>query len=575
MLAKFRNLAFSLGILLLILACSSPAPTATPDLPPAPTALPAQGPVASVAPTPVPTPEPALTATPAPTEAAPSPAAEQPTAAPQPVTEPATATPVPRPTATTAPLPTPTPTPAPPPTATPPPPPTPTPTPAEMDDRAILTAFYHAMDGPNWADNTNWLTDAPLHEWFGVQVVRYGSSVVQGLNLRANRLKGEIPPELGYLEGLGNLDLSRNLLIGCIPLTLVYHEYFNLERSEFGGLMKCENPDRAALVSFYQATGGPAWVNSQNWLTYRPIGEWYGVEVNERGRVTSLIFRSNGLDGEIPAVLGDLAELRKLSIDTTSWRSELEREGVDLTAAQHLRGAIPPELGNLGNLLELNLVDNRLTGEIPPELGNLGKLRELRLHGNRLTGEIPPELGNLGKLRELRLYENQLTGAIPPELGNLVNLWYLNLSKNQLTGAIPPELGNLGTLRGLSLAHNQLTGVIPPELGNLGNLIEGRSGLYLSHNQLTGVIPIELGNLSSLDLADNQLTGVIPIELVSQGNLSNLNLANNQLTGTIPPELVYLEGDVSIWGNQFSGCVARPLEQIRIYPGQFGLEWCQ
>ena len=29
-------------------------------------------------------------------------------------------------------------------------------------------AIYNATDGPNWVDNTNWLTDAPLGEWYGV-----------------------------------------------------------------------------------------------------------------------------------------------------------------------------------------------------------------------------------------------------------------------------------------------------------------------------------------------------------------------------------------------------------------------
>ena len=29
-------------------------------------------------------------------------------------------------------------------------------------DRAALVAFYNATGGPNWANNTGWLTDAPL-----------------------------------------------------------------------------------------------------------------------------------------------------------------------------------------------------------------------------------------------------------------------------------------------------------------------------------------------------------------------------------------------------------------------------
>ena len=35
-------------------------------------------------------------------------------------------------------------------------------------DRAALVALYNATDGPNWVSNENWLTDAPLGEWYGV-----------------------------------------------------------------------------------------------------------------------------------------------------------------------------------------------------------------------------------------------------------------------------------------------------------------------------------------------------------------------------------------------------------------------
>ena len=37
-------------------------------------------------------------------------------------------------------------------------------------DRAALEALYHASDGPNWAIAWNWLSDAPLGEWFGVTI---------------------------------------------------------------------------------------------------------------------------------------------------------------------------------------------------------------------------------------------------------------------------------------------------------------------------------------------------------------------------------------------------------------------
>lgn len=34
----------------------------------------------------------------------------------------------------------------------------------EKSGRAALVALYETTDGPNWINNDNWLTDAPLSE---------------------------------------------------------------------------------------------------------------------------------------------------------------------------------------------------------------------------------------------------------------------------------------------------------------------------------------------------------------------------------------------------------------------------
>lgn len=52
-------------------------------------------------------------------------------------------------------------------------------------------------------------------------------------------------------------------------------------------------------------------------------------------------------------------------------------------------------------------------------------------------GLIPPEIGFLSTLQQLELQGNALTGAIPKELGELSNLQYLGLHDNQLLGNSP------------------------------------------------------------------------------------------------------------------------------------------
>ena len=37
-------------------------------------------------------------------------------------------------------------------------------------EREALIAFYKATNGANWTKNTNWCSDKPLSEWYGVSV---------------------------------------------------------------------------------------------------------------------------------------------------------------------------------------------------------------------------------------------------------------------------------------------------------------------------------------------------------------------------------------------------------------------
>ena len=109
--------------------------------------------------------------------------------------------------------------------------------------------------------------------------------------------------------------------------------------------------DRAALVALYNATGGANWRRNVDWLSDRPLDEWHGVTTNSDGRVTTLDLWGNQLTGPIPAELGDLAKL-----------------------------------------VRLTLRFNELTGWLPAELGALTSLELLWLSGNELTGCVPVDL---------------------------------------------------------------------------------------------------------------------------------------------------------------------------------------
>lgn len=215
-----------------------------------------------------------------------------------------------------------------------------------------------------------------------------------------------------------------------------------------------ENQDRAVLAALYEATDGPNWVNSENWLTDMPLGEWHGVRPDNTGRVFTLTLTNNNLSGPIAPELGNLANLTLLAL-----------------FGNNITGTVPAELGNLTNVYYLNLSGNELTGPLPSELGNLAILRRLNLDNNSLSGPIPPEFGDFANLRYLTLNHNSLSGPIPRELGDLAKLWRLNLAHNSLSGPIPPEFGGLSSLRSLDLTGNPgLRGALPSEMTSLDSL---------------------------------------------------------------------------------------------------------
>ena len=259
----------------------------------------------------------------------------------------------------------------------------------DRSDTETLAAIYNALGGEEWKNNTNWLSDEPVDDWYGVRVDADGRG--DALILEDNRLSGEIPPELGNLVNLKALNLRRNQLSGEIPpelANLVNLKGLNLRRNQLSGKIPSE----------------------------------LGNLVN----LKALHLHSNRLSGEIPPELGNLVNLKYLYL-----------------SGNQLSGEIPPELGNLVNLKYLYLSGNQLSGEIPPELGNLVKLdwRGMRLSGNPLTGCLPRNLQEKmsdSEFRDLGLPLCDNTGAIP---GRVAPVAFYNATDG-ISGRTIPKLLN-------------------------------------------------------------------------------------------------------------------------------------
>ena len=115
---------------------------------------------------------------------------------------------------------------------------------SDESDREVLVALYNATDGENWSNSDNWLSNAPLGEWYGVITNDYGR-VIQ-LVLNDNGLSGEIPPELGSLSNLRWLFLGDDALSGEIPAELgsLNLRFLSLYRTALSGCMPSSLEDR-------------------------------------------------------------------------------------------------------------------------------------------------------------------------------------------------------------------------------------------------------------------------------------------------------------------------------------------
>ncbi|MHA1877749.1 MAG: leucine-rich repeat domain-containing protein [Promethearchaeota archaeon] len=251
---------------------------------------------------------------------------------------------------------------------------------------------------------------------------------------------------------------------------------------------------------------------------------------------------------------------------------------------------LPSEVGNLKNLVELNL-ENGLITKLPLSISSLKNLKYFNINNNPIEiipekllqffkkTLIPPDfyqditdlsdqlflyillinfdkpinqinikykLRN-GKITELDLSENELL-SLPESIENLKILETLELSDNNLS-TLPESIGKLTNLKKLDVGYNRLSPFpeiitkmtwlqelyiesnqftsVPKSIRNLINL----KGLSLEKNQLTE-LPETIGNLKSLKelyLETNHLSS-LPKSIGNLTNLQILNLEFNQLT---------------------------------------------
>ena len=251
-----------------------------------------------------------------------------------------------------------------------------------------------------------------------------------------------------------------------------------------------------------------------NWDFNKDIdlwGEQPGVGLDEKGRVIGLTIGAFGPEGDIPASLGELTELRTLSLGNHSEQvgdNIIEKTiGTELTEVQKnsvrndfynkfvkkdmasyfsepiqaalkwQKGGIPSRFSQADVKSEASrpsLKDvpvNRLTNgihRIPASIGNLVNLQYLYIANGKFEGFEPgTNLSKLENLTDLEIYNCPSMKKLPEELQQLPNLQSFNLASNPNLGDFHEDLGEFvasenisKTLQIFYLTYNNLT-VLP------------------------------------------------------------------------------------------------------------------
>ncbi len=359
--------------------------------------------------------------------------------------------------------------------------------------------------------------------------------------------------------------------------------------------------DKEILTLIYQQTDGDNWTdaNKEGWLTEN-LADWKNVRVNEDGRVTEL--RLVSPKGVIPAEIGDLTELRKLTIMMQNKKGEdpencfpaeigklVNLENLQLNASVQCQapsledltvlktlslrcpgsmypkvgskclreltlngfiGAIPDYVYEQPDLKKLVINPDKLEGGISSDVARLASLEHLQVDFSKFIGSVdkpdatlPAEIFSMTGLKYIFLRGVSSNGTIPAEIGNMDNLTSLILSDLGLNGELPKETGDMAKIETLEIYNNHISGTIPPELFNATTL----KTLWLDHNDLTGTIPAEIGKLTrleSLQLSNNHLTGTVPASLAKCTNLGKgvfVDFSKNDLSPEIPAAVQAME----------------------------------
>jgi hypothetical protein len=306
-------------------------------------------------------------------------------------------------------------------------------------------------------------------------------------------------------------------------------------------------PDSLALVDFYNATNGPAWTNSTNWLV-GPVKNWFGIYVDafDSTRVGSIHLSNNNLSGYIPASIGDLTDISVIEIHHNN-----------------LSGTIPQTIGRLNKLLIFIVSYNQMSGNISDSICKMTNLSSLHLQYNNFTGKIPDSLNQLLNLNILYIQHNQFDGL--PDFSGIPDPggFMLEVDNNLLTFKdIEPNMTVL------SFACSWCDTFYAPQLDSINNPIDTTlqlDSMFSMHCTIGGQHNFYQWSHDSTDI----IGATDSVYTINQAAALDSGMYSCRVTNSVVPGLTFYRRPITVHIDKFSGSIADYAEQnneLKIFP---------
>lgn len=358
----------------------------------------------------------------------------------------------------------------------------------EQKFRKALVEFYNQTGGNNWTNNTNWCTEKPLNEWYGVT----SEKGLYTLSLSENNLTGdgrlENCPLLANIKVYGNkltsLDLS-----GCDNLGEIYCR---------NNVMTSIDIDSCLNLSVLNCSTNK--IASVDISSCKSLME-LDCSTNQ---ITSLSVPDSIPVQEINCSSNPLTQL------DLSGSSSLVELVCTSTQLQTL------DLAGCSSLETLNVYRNKLTSL---NVTGCHSLKILKCYSNQLTSL---DVSECKALITLEVYSNKLTAL---NVSGCSSLSSIDCKSNKITTL---DFSTCPSLKSIECNNNQLASLNLSGCSSLTKLLCGENkltSLDLSSCQSLVTLRCAKNQIGSLDIESTALDAVY----CSQNQLSSLNIASEKV----------------------------------------------